>query len=78
MARHERDYRAEYASRIERGEVQGFSRSQSRGHPRKHEDYISVWPAIIVLRRLRQQRGLGPIRRMNAVRRRHGRPPIEI
>jgi hypothetical protein len=36
MAR-QRDYRAEYARRIERGLAQGLSRSQARGHPRPGE-----------------------------------------
>lgn len=36
MAR-QRDYRAEYARRIERGLGRGLSRSQARGHPRPGE-----------------------------------------
>jgi len=36
-----RDYKAEYAQRIERGLARGLSRSQARGHPRPGEAYIS-------------------------------------
>ncbi len=39
MAR--RDYRAEYARRIERGLAKGLSRSQARGHPRHYEPYLA-------------------------------------
>jgi len=40
MAR-QRDYRAEYQRRIERGLAQGLSRSQARGHPRSGESPVS-------------------------------------
>ena len=35
-----RDYRAEYARRIERGIAKGLSRSQARGHPKAKEKNI--------------------------------------
>jgi hypothetical protein len=41
MARRKRDYKAEYARRIERGRSEGLSRSQARGHPRHHEPYAA-------------------------------------
>jgi hypothetical protein len=41
MARRARDYKAEYARRIARGQMKGLSRSQARGHPRHHEPYPS-------------------------------------
>ncbi len=37
MSQRNRDYKAEYARRIARGQVQGLSRSQARGHPRALE-----------------------------------------
>ena len=37
MATRNRDFRAEYARRIERGLTKGLSRSQARGHPRGTE-----------------------------------------
>jgi len=40
MAR-QRDYRAEYARRIERGLARGLSRSQARGHPKVREPLAS-------------------------------------
>ena len=35
-----RDYRAEYARRVERGIARGLSRSQARGHPKAREKNI--------------------------------------
>lgn len=37
MPRKVRDYRAEYARRVERARILGLSRSQARGHPRRNE-----------------------------------------
>ncbi|MBU6418254.1 MAG: hypothetical protein KGQ79_00825 [Proteobacteria bacterium] len=37
MSKRIRDYKAEYARRISRGQAQGLSRSQARGHPRALE-----------------------------------------
>ena len=37
MSERGRDYKAEYARRIARGQAQGLSRSQARGHPRPLE-----------------------------------------
>lgn len=37
MSKRTRDYKAEYARRIARGQAQGLSRSQARGHPRPLE-----------------------------------------
>jgi len=37
-----RDYRAEYAARIARGQAQGLSRSQARGHPGLGEAPVST------------------------------------
>ena len=39
--RKKRDYKREYVKRIQRGEIRGFSRPQSRGHPRKGEIPLS-------------------------------------
>lgn len=36
----QRDYKAEYQRRLERGRVKGLSRSQSRGHPKAKEKSI--------------------------------------
>jgi len=41
MGRRKRDYKTEYARRIERGRAKGLSRSQARGHPRHHEPYLA-------------------------------------
>lgn len=43
MAR-QRDYKAEYARRIERGKKRGLSRSQARGHARPGEQSIRAKP----------------------------------
>ena len=37
-----RDFKAEYARRIERATTRGLSRSQARGHPRSGEGYASA------------------------------------
>ncbi len=34
---HKRDYKAEYARRIEQAKAKGLSRSQARGHPKANE-----------------------------------------
>ena len=41
MTKRRRDYRAEYARRIERGRTKGLSRSQARGHPGSRERLAS-------------------------------------
>ncbi len=38
----QRDYKAEYARRIQRGLDRGLSRSQARGHPRPIESHVSA------------------------------------
>ena len=42
MAKFNRDYKAEYASRIARGAAKGVSRSQARGHPKPKEAPVSA------------------------------------
>lgn len=41
MARRKRDFKAEYARRIARGQAKGLTRSQARGHPRHHEPHVA-------------------------------------
>jgi hypothetical protein len=67
VAKVKRDYRAEYARRIARGSVQGFSRSQARGHPKAAEAVIGAKGAAkpleddrlqLALKVLRQEKSL--------------------
>ena len=66
MSPRKRDYRAEYARRIARGELRGLSRSQARGHPRAGELQLSKRPPAplddhrlqVALKELRRGRGL--------------------
>jgi hypothetical protein len=46
MARRTRNYKAEYARRVERSTAKGLSRSQARGHPRHHEPYLAETAAV--------------------------------
>ena len=64
MARAPRDYKAEYAQRIERSRARGLTRSQGRGHPRAGEQRISALtmaPAPVYNRHLEE--GLKAIRK---------------
>lgn len=62
MSRKPRDYKAEYARRIERGLAQGRSRSQARGHPKVHEQAVSTRKGSKPLEDARLQRALKELR----------------
>lgn len=46
MARRPRDYKAEYARRIERGLARGLSRSQARGHGAERKGAVGASPPL--------------------------------
>ena len=46
MTDRKRDYKKEYEHRIARGQKQGLTRTQARGHPRHHEPYVSTLPKV--------------------------------
>jgi hypothetical protein len=58
----ERDYHAEYLQRLQRLRAQGFSLSQARGHPRRHETPVSKRPTPSLFDR-RLESGVKEIRR---------------
>ncbi len=57
-----RDYRAEYAIRVERGLAKGLSRSQARGHPKATEAHVSP-KAKVPNYDLRLEQGLKALRK---------------
>ncbi len=62
MSRKPRDYRAEYARRIEKALAKGFTRSQARGHAKASEAPISTRRSPKPLEEARLQRALKELR----------------
>ena len=61
-ALNDRDYKAEYLRRLERGRVRGLTRSQTRGHARAHEPSLKAKP---VKSDERLEKALRELRRTN-------------
>jgi hypothetical protein len=62
MSRKPRDYRAEYARRIEKALARGFTRSQARGHAKAGEAPISARKSSKPIEHARLQRALKELR----------------